>query len=294
MRKLLREFYADGLLASELKFKGGTAVMLFDGLPRFSTDLDFNLTNKYNQSAVFERIREIASRSGRIIDCADKLFGPVVVLDYGTGERNLKIEVSNRIYDNHYVSLASGNLVVPVMCHSDMATHKMCAMLARRAPRDVFDTWFFLSKGWSLNDFIIKERTGLSVEDFLNASLVSVSKVSPTAMMVEIGELLDDKMKSFVRSGALIEEVNALISDYLSFPLIEKQELTEHSRLLLQNSSLLPVLRKQKIDPSEISSETLFSILQGDKTRLRNRTGGSVDIQLKSEKFVVSKGRGVD
>ena len=52
----------------------------------------------------------------------------------------------------------------------------------------------------------------------------------------------------------------------------------------------MPVLRKQRIDPSEISSETLFSILQGDKTRLRNRTGGSVDIRLKSEKFVISKG----
>lgn len=40
---ILRAVYSDPLLRNTLGFKGGTAAMLFYGLPRFSVDLDFNL-----------------------------------------------------------------------------------------------------------------------------------------------------------------------------------------------------------------------------------------------------------
>jgi len=39
---ILIDFYKDSLLSSSLGFKGGTAAMLFYGLPRFSVDLDFD------------------------------------------------------------------------------------------------------------------------------------------------------------------------------------------------------------------------------------------------------------
>lgn len=43
MVQLLKEIYSDPELATCLGFKGGTALMLFYDLPRFSTDLDFDL-----------------------------------------------------------------------------------------------------------------------------------------------------------------------------------------------------------------------------------------------------------
>ena len=43
MLQILRDIYSDLELANNLGFKGGTALMFFYNLPRFSVDLDFNL-----------------------------------------------------------------------------------------------------------------------------------------------------------------------------------------------------------------------------------------------------------
>ena len=43
MLQILKDIFSDADLADCLGFKGGTALMLFYGLPRFSVDLDFTL-----------------------------------------------------------------------------------------------------------------------------------------------------------------------------------------------------------------------------------------------------------
>ena len=43
--QILKEIYEDKELSGILGFKGGTALMFFYDLPRFSVDLDFNLLN---------------------------------------------------------------------------------------------------------------------------------------------------------------------------------------------------------------------------------------------------------
>lgn len=289
MRKLLQEFYRDPLLASELKFKGGTAAMFFHGLPRFSTDLDFNLTDKKNQKAVFERIRQIVSKNGKILDCANKLFGPLVVLDYGSGERNLKIEVSNRVFDNHYTLHGLGSLVVPVLETQDMLTHKLCAMLERNAPRDVFDVWFFLSKGWALNENIIRERTGIDTGKFLSQCLKCLDKANPADMMMEIGELLDDSMKPFVRKD-LIAEAKELLHVYIEYPIIADVVVKSHTALLFSDEKLLPAFLKSRIDPSTVSEKKLEGILSGIPTLVRNRKGDNVNVHRVGGRIKISGG----
>ncbi len=103
MLQLLKDIFSDALLSSVLAFKGGTATMFFHNLPRFSTDLDFNLLDPEKETEVFERVRKIVLKYGKIHDEAIKHYGIIIiVLDYGIGERKLKIEISNRPYDNHY------------------------------------------------------------------------------------------------------------------------------------------------------------------------------------------------
>jgi predicted nucleotidyltransferase component of viral defense system len=46
MLQILRDIYSDLELANVLGFKGGSALMFFYNLPRFSVDLDFNLITK--------------------------------------------------------------------------------------------------------------------------------------------------------------------------------------------------------------------------------------------------------
>jgi hypothetical protein len=72
--------------------------MFFYDLPRFSIDLDFNLLNTDREDLVYQKVRKILLKYGGIHDEAKKYFGPLVVLNYGQGERKLKVEISNRVF----------------------------------------------------------------------------------------------------------------------------------------------------------------------------------------------------
>ena len=102
MLQILKEIYSDIELANYLGFKGGTALMFFYDLPRFSVDLDFNLLNPEKEELVYQKIRSILLKFGSIHADAQKFYGPLIVLDYGLGERNLNIEISNRVFYNLY------------------------------------------------------------------------------------------------------------------------------------------------------------------------------------------------
>ena len=125
-------------LSKLLGFKGDTALMLFHGLTRFSTDLDFNLLDATKTEYVYR-------------DEAMKYYGPILVLDYGKGERMLKVEVSNREYPNHYEIRSLFGTDIRVMTLPDMFAHKLCALGERITPRDIYDVWFFLQKGTEIN-----------------------------------------------------------------------------------------------------------------------------------------------
>ncbi len=89
MVQILKDVYADIELANCLGFKGGTALMFFYDLPRFSVDLDFNLLCNQQEAHVYERVRKIILKYGKIYDEAMKHYGPIIVPDYGFGERKL-------------------------------------------------------------------------------------------------------------------------------------------------------------------------------------------------------------
>ena len=100
--RILKDIYEDVELGNILGFKGGTALMFFYQLPRFSVDLDFQLIQPEKQDLAYQKIREIVLKYGKIHDEAVKHYGLIIVLDYGSGERKLKVEVSTRPFDNHY------------------------------------------------------------------------------------------------------------------------------------------------------------------------------------------------
>lgn len=151
LAQILKDIYSDIELSNWLGFKGGTALLFFYDLPRFSVDLDFNLLNPEKEDAVYTKVRQILLKYGNITDEAKKFFGPIIVLDYGFGERKLKVEISNRIFDNHYEIKNLLGINMKVMVMADMFAHKLCALLDRNAitNRDIFDCWFFMQKQFS-------------------------------------------------------------------------------------------------------------------------------------------------
>lgn len=218
--QVLKEIYSDLELANNLGFKGGTALMLFYDLPRFSTDLDFNLIEKNNALPVFEKIRTIVLRHGKIKDEAVKHFGSVIVLNYGPEERNLKIEISHRTTGDSYETKHFLGIPMQVMCLTDMFSHKLCALLDRNvvANRDIFDCWYLMNKRTPVNTDIILQRTNLSPEDYLDNCIAVIEKQKPNRILSGLGELMNEEMKKFVRTK-LLEETLSLLRTYRKFPI---------------------------------------------------------------------------
>ena len=217
--QLLKDIFSDALLSSVLAFKGGTATMFFHDLPRFSTDLDFNLLEPEKEAEVYNRVRKIVLKYGKIYDEAIKHYGIIIVLDYGIGERKLKIEVSNRLYKNHYEIRNYLGLQMRVMVKEDMFAHKLCALLDRTeiTSRDVFDCWFFLKERTSINKAIVESRMGMPIEEYLDKCIESVQGISEKSLISGLGELTDGEMKNFVRHG-LKDELIALMTMFKAFP----------------------------------------------------------------------------
>ena len=224
MAQILSLIFKDKDLCNVLGFKGDTALMLFHNLPRFSTDLDFNLLDTDKLDIVYAKVRQILSRFGTIDDEAKKQFGPILVLNYGKGERMLKVEISTRQYDNHYEMRTLAGTDIRVLRTSDMFAHKLCAMGERLSPRDVFDVWFFLEHiHANINETIILERTGRTVAEYAGWCANRVRESSPKLLMQGLGEVIDDThTKNFIKTK-LIEETAQALELFATFPQIEKQ-----------------------------------------------------------------------
>ena len=220
MAQILSLIFKDKELCNALAFKGGTSMMFFHNLNRFSTDLDFNLLVPQKLDMVYDKVRSILTRFGTIDDEAKKIYGPVLVVNYGKGERMLKVEISTRQYPDHYEMLSLAGTFIRVMTMPDMFAHKLCAMEERLSPRDIYDVWFFLQNHTEINEEIVRLRTGKSVSEYSALCAEHVKESSPKLLMQGLGEVLNDaKSKNFVKNKLIAETASAL-ELFSAFPMI--------------------------------------------------------------------------
>ena len=211
MMQVLLAIFRHPQLSTLLAFKGGTSLMMFHNLTRFSTDLDFNLLDASKTEYVYNELHNILLKFGTIDDEAMKFYGPLLVLNYGKGERMLKVEVSNREYPNHYEIRSLLGTDIRVMTLADMFAHKLCALGERITPRDIYDVWFFLQNRTEINAEIVQLRTGMSVSDYALQCAEKVRSYSSRVLMQGLGEvLLDNQSKNFAREQLIPETASAL------------------------------------------------------------------------------------
>lgn len=211
MMQVLLAIFRHPELCKLLAFKGGTSLMLFHGLTRFSTDLDFNLLDASRTEYVFKELHRLLMKYGMIDDEAMKFYGPILVLNYEKGERMLKVEVSNREYPNHYEIRSLLGTDIRVMTLPDMFAHKLCALGERVTPRDIYDVWFFLQNRTEINEEIVRLRTNLSVSEYAQQCADKVRGYSSRMLMQGLGEMLmDNQTKNFARKQLIPETASAL------------------------------------------------------------------------------------
>jgi predicted nucleotidyltransferase component of viral defense system len=221
--QILKDIYTDIEIAPFLGFKGGTALMFFYDLPRFSIDLDFNLLDTGKEKQVYEKVRTILLKYGVIHDEAMKFYGPVIVLNYGYGERNLKVEISNRQWNDRYEIKNLLGIEMKVMAAPYMFAHKLCTLLDRSevASRDIFDSWFFLQRRTPLSKSTVENRMQMPLDQYLQKCIDLIETIQDRKLLFGLGELMDDEMKKFVRTK-LRSETISLLRLYKEYPLLSE------------------------------------------------------------------------
>lgn len=220
--QMLKDIYSDPELAATLGFKGGTAMMLFHDLPRFSVDLDFNLLGDSESRSVYDKLRQILMNYGNIHDEAEQHYGMILVLDYEQGGRNLKLEVSIRDYPARYNLRDYLGISMKVMDLEYMFTHKLMAILDRSSltNRDVFDTWFYMNKRLMLKKVVLDARLDCTLDEYLGKCIEAVQNIGSNRILDGMGELMDADLKKWVK-GNLVAEFVQLANMYRAIPLLE-------------------------------------------------------------------------
>jgi predicted nucleotidyltransferase component of viral defense system len=146
---------------------------------------------------------EILKWYGTIKQSQQKRYTIFFLLSYKDKNRNIKIEINLRDFNSKYEIKNYLGISMKVMLKEDMFANKLVAMYERRgkANRDIFDVWFFLKNGWSINKEIIKKRTNLSFKVFLHQCINMLEKLSDRHILSGIGELLDQIQKNWIKNN---------------------------------------------------------------------------------------------
>lgn len=156
---LLKEIF-ESEYGSSLVFKGGTALRLTYGSPRFSEDLDFTLIiiKDFNREKFIQFLKELEKKYPAIIgvEANEKyytIFGLIRIKeDYLDRNFSIKVEVSKRegewLEDKDYSNKVIKSEVTPLTVLVQVASierileEKENAIKNRKAPRDIFDFWY--------------------------------------------------------------------------------------------------------------------------------------------------------
>lgn len=162
---------AESKIGKFLVFKGGTALRLIYGSPRFSEDLDFSITQEFSEKDFKEVVREIASQEPNLelVEALKKrctfaegeskersdatLFALFKIKeDFLAQPSSIKVEVSTREkikeFETRVASSETTSFEVLLKTFSleQLLREKKRVLEERGEPRDLFDLWYLGQK----------------------------------------------------------------------------------------------------------------------------------------------------
>jgi len=223
MGKILREIYSDISISSLLGFKGGTSAYFFYNLPRFSTDLDFDLLsfNEEDKKIVYDKILEIIKKYGKIEDSYIKKYTIFALLSYDEKDFNIKIEINTRklvenIKEKYEIKKYLG-ISMMVAKKEYLFAGKISALTMRNktAMRDIYDLNYFTKNNWDIDNEAVKSISSKETKEQLLSCLEIIEKIKDNEIMTGLGELVKEEEKDWIRKE-LREETIFMIKNYIS------------------------------------------------------------------------------
>ena len=200
-------------LGGKLGFKGGTCAYLFYELPRISFDLDLDLLSPFEKKDV-DILKAILAKKAIIRDFKDKRFTVFFLLDYKKDAPNIKVEFNKRIWANNtYKPVWFLGVEMRIADESTILTNKLVALSDRRMPvaRDLFDAYYFLKLGFKMNEKLIMERTGKTLEEYIEFLVPFVERTyNEKNILHGLGEVLEEKQKEWVKIELIQDMVKEL------------------------------------------------------------------------------------
>ena len=215
MLNILLKISSDPLLARNLVFKWGTALYFMYQLPRFSTDLDFDLVDTHLETEILDAIHGILKLYWEVKDLRIKRHTLFALLSYGNIDHNIKIEINRRWVTWWYSFKNFLWIQLNIMNIEDMCANKLLALTSRNkiANRDIFDIHFILSHSMKINEKFIIEKTWKSLSEYASECIVFLQNLPKNHSILEgLWEVLDEKQKIFVKNNLVQETIFLLHS----------------------------------------------------------------------------------
>lgn len=161
LEMVILQYLSQSSLSNKLIFKGGTALRLCYGSPRFSQDLDFNQQDRTTKEEIEKILFQVTKNYpeifiDEIIDKRYTLFSLLGVKSKHLKQKiSIKLEISKKKYDlkkeDYALKTANSPLspfspILQVYSLERILYEKKLAIKTRNKPRDYFDLWFVAQK----------------------------------------------------------------------------------------------------------------------------------------------------
>jgi predicted nucleotidyltransferase component of viral defense system len=168
MQHLFLSYFYQQPQAKEIYFKGGTALRIVYGSPRFSEDLDFGSTlHDVNEieTAMLHTLEEVKREgiSSKILESKKTSGGYLALIEFELGQVTTTLRFEASFREKHLESdtdTVASDFIPPYLIHvlaqEQLVGGKIAALLDRKKPRDFYDLYYLLQKG-----FVSVQQKGL-------------------------------------------------------------------------------------------------------------------------------------
>ena len=206
----------------ELIFKGGTCLLFFYGLNRFSEDLDFTLKNEIDIKKIMTNLKKDLEALGlnhRISEIKENdislsfkigVEGPLFNKEI---ERCfVSIEISKReiVYNQIVKELKSpyGNILgfnINVMNEKEILAEKVRALMTRNTARDLYDLYFLLKNKVTVELDLINKKLSYYNKKFNKKEFIDSIKAKKDIWFSELSPLIIGNLPEFKETAKFVK-----------------------------------------------------------------------------------------